>query len=162
MVLVAGIAAGVLVNSAGSLQAQAQQTGEETQAEVSNSLSLDTVVGESTSGDSIDKIKMNTRLGAGSGAINLSRTIFVIESDGKTDTVTSDDFSISEEQGSLANGELLTSQSDVAKITIDFDDTDVDDLGAKDTIEIIAEAPSGSRTDIEGQAPTDIQDSHIL
>jgi archaeal flagellin N-terminal-like domain len=45
MVLVAAIAAGVLINTAGLLQAQAQQTGEETTAEVSNVIQVDEIVG---------------------------------------------------------------------------------------------------------------------
>jgi len=43
MVLVAAIAAGVLINTAGLLQAQAQQTGEETTAEVSDVFQLGNV-----------------------------------------------------------------------------------------------------------------------
>ena len=53
MVLVAAIAAGVLINTAGLLQAQAQQTGEETTSEVSNSIQVHSsigVVGERSEG----------------------------------------------------------------------------------------------------------------
>ncbi|ERH01708.1 MAG: archaeal flagellin N-terminal-like domain protein [Halonotius sp. J07HN6] len=45
MVLVAAIAAGVLINTAGLLQAQAQQTGQETTAEVSNVIEVGKIVG---------------------------------------------------------------------------------------------------------------------
>ena len=44
MVLVAAIAAGVLINTAGLLQAQAQQTGEATTAEVSNVVQISEVI----------------------------------------------------------------------------------------------------------------------
>jgi flagellin FlaB len=45
IVLVAAIAAGVLINTAGILQAQAQQTGEETTVEVSNNVRVFSVIG---------------------------------------------------------------------------------------------------------------------
>jgi archaeal flagellin N-terminal-like domain len=45
MVLVAAIAAGVLINTAGLLQAQAQQTGQETTSEVSNVIEVGKIVG---------------------------------------------------------------------------------------------------------------------
>ena len=45
IVIVAAIAAGVLINTAGILQAQAQQTGEETTVEVSNNVRVFSVIG---------------------------------------------------------------------------------------------------------------------
>ncbi|MGM0605187.1 MAG: archaellin/type IV pilin N-terminal domain-containing protein, partial [Halobacteriota archaeon] len=45
MVLVAAIAAGVLINTAGFLQAQAEATGEETSEQVSDRVEVVSVVG---------------------------------------------------------------------------------------------------------------------
>jgi archaeal flagellin N-terminal-like domain len=53
MVLVAAIAAGVLINTAGLLQAQAQQTGQETTAEVSDLMQIGKVVGFEKNNDAI-------------------------------------------------------------------------------------------------------------
>jgi len=75
MVLVAGIAAGVLVNSAGQLQAQAQQTGEESTAEVSDTIRLTTILGNGTANDTIDEVNVTTRLAAGSDSVNLSEVL---------------------------------------------------------------------------------------
>ena len=58
---------------AGFLQAQAQQTGEETAAEVSNIVQIEQVVGEgSTSDGQIDILNVSVRLAAGSDPVNLS------------------------------------------------------------------------------------------
>ncbi len=46
MVLVAAIAAGVLINTAGLLQSQAQATGEESTAQVSNVVQIDSATGQ--------------------------------------------------------------------------------------------------------------------
>ena len=51
MVLVAAIAAGVLINTAGLLQAQAQQTGQETTSDVSDVVQVGKVVGYETGDD---------------------------------------------------------------------------------------------------------------
>ena len=58
---------------AGFLQAQAQQTGEETAGEVSNIVQIEQVVGEgSTSDGQIDILNVSVRLAAGSDPVNLS------------------------------------------------------------------------------------------
>ena len=50
MVLVAAIAAGVLINTAGFLQSSAEQTGEESQAQVTNQLQVISTTGQITTG----------------------------------------------------------------------------------------------------------------
>ena len=73
MVLVAAIAAGVLISTAGFLQAQAQQTGKEAIGEVSNIVQIEQVGGEdNTSDGQIDILNVSVRLAAGSDPVNLS------------------------------------------------------------------------------------------
>jgi flagellin-like protein len=162
MVLVAGISAGVLVNSAGQLQAQAQQTGEESTAEVSDTIQLTTIVGNGTTNDKINEINITTRLAAGSDSVNLSKVLFTIEADGETDVINSENFNITEERGDLVNGKTLTEQGDVASINIKFKDTNIDNLEPNGAILIRAQSPSGSKSEVRGQAPTDITSSQIL
>jgi flagellin-like protein len=162
MVLVAGIAAGVLVNSAGQLQAQAQQTGEESTAEVSDTIRLTTILGNGTANDTIDEVNVTTRLAAGSDSVNLSEVLFTIEADGETDVINSEEFNITEVRGDLVNNGTLTEQGDVASININFDNTDIDNIEPKGEIRIVVQSPSGSKSEARGQAPTDITDSQIL
>lgn len=86
MVLVAAIAAGVLINTAGSLQTQAEATGEESTAQVSDSLQLVSAAGETgrnnyinvSSGaekDEIYRVGLRVKKSPGAGNIDLNNTI---------------------------------------------------------------------------------------
>ncbi|MFC7203966.1 archaellin/type IV pilin N-terminal domain-containing protein [Haloferax namakaokahaiae] len=77
MVLVAAIAAGVLVNTAGFLQATAQDAGQESVDKVTNRLDVVSVhgmVNDTSSGYAVDSINMTVRLAAGSGSVSLEDT----------------------------------------------------------------------------------------
>ena len=88
MVLVAAIAAGVLINTAGLLQSQAQATGEETTAEVSDVIQVGEVIGEDAlNGGNISQINASLRLASGSDPINLNKTSYTISSPTGTATV---------------------------------------------------------------------------
>jgi len=82
MVLVAAIAAGVLINTAGLLQAQAQQTGAETTSEVSDRLQIGNVVGitNASGKEKIELLNASVRLAAGSDPINLTKASYTLAS----------------------------------------------------------------------------------
>jgi len=99
MVLVAAIAAGVLINTAGLLQAQAQQTGEETTAEVSGGVNPQTTLGRvanvTTKYDPstntiqktdafVNEIRITVTGTSGSDPINLTKTTITYEANGQT------------------------------------------------------------------------------
>ena len=76
MVLVAAIAAGVLVNTAGFLQATAEDAGQESVNKVTNRVDVVSVHGivNGSSTKTVDNINLTTRLAAGSGSVSLNNT----------------------------------------------------------------------------------------
>ncbi|WP_440005396.1 archaellin/type IV pilin N-terminal domain-containing protein [Halomicrococcus sp. SG-WS-1] len=72
MVLVAAIAAGVLINTAGFLQTKSEQTGEESSAQVSNRVQVVSGFGSVTDSETVDYINLTVMRGSGSDDINLS------------------------------------------------------------------------------------------
>src|SRR6056297_1490431 len=72
MVLVAAIAAGVLINTAGFLQTKSEQTGKESTAQVSNRVTVVSGWANVTSNADVDYINLTVMRGSGSDDINLS------------------------------------------------------------------------------------------
>ncbi len=81
MIIVAAVAAGVLINTSGSLQQQARATGEETIAEVSSGVRVLAAKGETDSNGTIDNIHLVVRPYAGTKGINLDNTVIQYKSD---------------------------------------------------------------------------------
>ena len=90
MVLVAAIAAGVLINTAGVLQSQASDTGSETQEAVANQIEVVHASGTVTN-DYVDKVNMTIMKSAGSEAIDLSSMTVQYTSDKDDVTLTYND-----------------------------------------------------------------------
>jgi flagellin FlaB len=72
MVLVAAIAAGVLINTAGFLQTQAEDTGTESTEQVANSLTINNQVGNVTGDDFINEVRLEVQPAAGANDVNLA------------------------------------------------------------------------------------------
>jgi len=85
MVLVAGIAASVLIQTANRLEIQAMTTGQETTREVSTGLAVIDIEGQNTGGVITD-MTITVRARAGSGDIDLSQTIIEL-TDGSNKTL---------------------------------------------------------------------------
>ena len=82
MVLVAGIAAAVFIQTAGTIEVQAVKTGTETRNEVSTGIRVVDIGGKANTANTyITNITMTVKGRAGSGDINLNRTVIEI-SDG--------------------------------------------------------------------------------
>ncbi len=77
MVLVAAIAAGVLINTAGFLQSSAEETGQQSSDQVTNRLQLVNAVGEDiqSSSSTINTVKLTVKKAPGAGNIDIGSTI---------------------------------------------------------------------------------------
>ena len=110
MVLVAAIAAGVLVNTAGFLQATAQDAGQESVNKVTNRVDVVSAHGivskRANQGEAtVDQINMTVRLAAGSGGVSLEDTTIKYLSGTTAKTLTyDDDINVSKYAPSNTNG----------------------------------------------------------
>ena len=74
MVLVAAIAAGVLINTAGFLQSSAQATGQEASDSTTNRLQVVGATGERLNGNAVGVVNITVKAGPGAGNVDLSET----------------------------------------------------------------------------------------
>lgn len=98
LVLVAAIAAGVLINTAGFLQTQAESTGQESTDQVANNLEIVSTTGNvstTTDPNSIDFVNLTLQAAPGSDAINLSATTISYDGEAVTTVSGSDSAEVS-------------------------------------------------------------------
>jgi flagellin FlaB len=88
LVLVAAIAAGVLINTAGFLQNQAESTGQESTNQVTQSVNVQQTIGTSN-GTAIDHVLLRVSKAPGAGAINASEATIQFVSPRGAATLTS-------------------------------------------------------------------------
>ncbi|MFQ3476263.1 flagellin [Halonotius sp. F2-221B] len=166
MVLVAAIAAGVLINTAGLLQAQAQQTGEETTSEVSDVVQVGEIVGIANSSDeNIDKVNISMRLASGSDPINLSQMSYTISSPTGEATVLSGNenegyLSFDQKQSLESGTSVLKDQEDLMVVQFDLNSASgISPLDEDEQYSIIAQAPAGGQTYKQVSTPRNIENS---
>lgn len=90
MVLVAAVAAGVLINTAGLLESTASDTSADSQAQVSNQIAVVSAVGEVDSNEEVTNLDFTVMKSAGSGDISLQNTTVHYQSESASETLNYD------------------------------------------------------------------------
>ena len=104
LVLVAAIAAGVLINTAGFLQTQAEATGEESTDQVSNNIQVSSAHGfDDQANDNVDRVEITVGLAPGSDPIDLENAEIQYVDDSGSDVLLHED-----DDGSVAGEEFVT------------------------------------------------------
>jgi flagellin-like protein len=150
MVLVAAIAAGVLINTAGFLQSQSEETGQQSSQQVTDRIQVISETGI-VSGSNIADIDLNLKKAPGAGDIDVDdATIQWIGPGGSAD-LTSSDWSLTGISGSTS---VLSSDSDVFKMTLDLDTiSGVSELSTGDSVDMEITTASGGTTTVTIEVP---------
>jgi flagellin FlaA/flagellin FlaB len=180
MVLVAAIAAGVLINTAGFLQSKGQATGEEASAQVSNRIDVVSAYGNVTN-ESVDYANLTVRQAAGADNINLSKSTIQWIGPDKAVTLThgslddaesldSDTFNTTAIKGS--NDEVLVDQSDRVKVIMyaggsnesgsGLEDGITAGLGPGDEVQLTITTQYGSKTTYWANVPESLKDKNAV
>jgi flagellin-like protein len=152
MVLVAAIAAGVLINTAGFLQSQSEETGQQSSQQVTDRVQVISETG-TVSGSTIDNVKLNVKKSPGAGDIDLTEaTIQWIGPGGATDiTIGSSD--ITAVSGTKS---VLTADSDVFKLTLGTSQFAGDALETGESVTMDITTASGGSTTVTIQVPESV------
>ena len=165
MVLVAAIAAGVLINTAGLLQTQAEATGEESTQQVSDRLQVVSISGEVEdpgTTNEISDLSFIMALSPGADPVDLTETsVELIGEDGQ------ETFQIESEgqiglDGINTNGEdeILTDNNDRIELSLDLQDGgaefDYAQLNEGERLSVTFTTATGASTTEEIRVPTTI------
>jgi len=166
MVLVAAIAAGVLINTAGLLQTQAEATGQETQQQVSDRIQVQSATGAvgDESGDdtnNVTEVNLTVTKTPGAGDIELENVTyeFVTEDSVNTDVVNPDN-NINYITNETPDN-VITERSDRYKLTFDHSvitGSTTEWLEGGDTVTVTLTTAQGASTVEELRVPSSLVD----
>jgi len=142
MVLVAAIAAGVLINTAGFLQSSAEATGQEASDSTTNRLQVVSATGEHFTGDNaVGVVNITVKTGPGAGNVDLgSTTVQWVGPSGSYYQLAAGGASgspdgrfivrtVQDDDSSVTNSQVLNNNEDRATISLDIG---VQDIGSND------------------------------
>ncbi|WP_435062444.1 archaellin/type IV pilin N-terminal domain-containing protein [Halobaculum sp. EA56] len=164
MVLVAAIAAGVLINTAGFLQSKSQETGQQSSKQVSDRIQEVSTVGHVTSNE-VDFVNVTVTQGAGAGEIDLQNTTvtwigpqgtFQLTAAGDfddTSNATGDVFTYDVVKDSDSSAPVLNDNDDRLQYIFDVDDFSPSNLGEGDEVTIKVNTMAGATTSIRFTVP---------
>ena len=154
MVLVAAIAAGVLVNTAGVLQATAQDAGEQSVQKVTNRVEVINQHGVVGQNDSIKDIKMTVRLAAGSGSVDMNDTTIKYISDSnvvtlQNGTVDGSHFGVDPLKDADESADVINNLDDRFEVTINASQIESNDgLSTGETVKLEITSRTGGTTTV--------------
>jgi len=138
LVLVAAIAAGVLINTAGFLQSQAEATGEESTNQVSDGINVYNSVSTTQTASGVTEAKIRIGLAPGADPINV--TNIDISAVGPAGTATGDITATSGTSVVAPSDATLTNSEDRVSVTLDLSGSTSD--GSQVVLEEAAEPNS--------------------
>lgn len=157
MVLVAAIAAGVLINTAGLLQTQAEATGQESTQQVSDRIQIQSATGTvNTTNETVTEVNITVTKAPGADDIQLENVTyeFVTSDQVITDVVTSDDISNITSQTS---DNVITDRSD--RYTLTFGTSQLGGaLDGGDRVTVTLTTAPGASTVTELRVPDSLVD----
>jgi len=160
MVLVAAVAAGVLINTAGMLEAKASDTSQDAQAQVSNHIVVVSAVGDvDSSTGTVTTLDLTLMKAAGAGDMDLSKASFEYISDDAAATLQESDDPVT------LSSTTLTSRDDRIDLRIDVDDSSLeggDGLEPGDKAMLTIVTASGAKSLYGVNVPQTISDEEYV
>jgi len=150
LVLVAAIAAGVLINTAGFLQSQAESTGQESTDQVSNNLDITVIsgdVGVGGNNEQIDTVTIDIQLAPGSDPVAVDSITAELFPDSGT--------SLSPESTTISGGALEAGETGSIQFGADGDTTAVLDAGQEAEIVLTIDNGGQLRNSFTVPSPID-------
>jgi flagellin-like protein len=159
MVLVAAIAAGVLINTAGLLQTQAEATGEEAQQQVSDRIQIQSATGNVT-GQEVDNVSITVTKAPGANDIDLTEVTYEIVTSsgvetnvisGIEDPTNNDDLEVITAEA--PNDAVITDRSDRYQIKLNSTQLGGTNLQPGDSVRVTLTTAAGASSITELRVP---------
>jgi flagellin-like protein len=181
MVLVAAIAAGVLINTAGFLQSKSEQTGEQSSQQVTNRLDVVTVTGDvDTAAETVTSVNMTVKKAPGADDVGLENvTIQWVGPEGTETLVQNQTVSDQTSQWGAADSvfvnasvkdadgsaPVLNSPDDRFRIDIQLDQPSggaLADLEEGEEVTLTLTTQSGGSTDVRVDVPPSLSNENAV